>query len=121
MQIVTNQALNYIKNNCNLVCMCSQEPTTRTEAVTTYSRGNASMSSTDFTIIDEDGSQITRLQITGKQITASSSGGANVISFVSSSDLLLKVLAFPSEAVVSGEDYLFTDFLIEFPLPTVLL
>src|SRR4030067_407953 len=35
--------------NCNLMTVCSQEPTTRTEAVTTYALADVAMSGADFT------------------------------------------------------------------------
>lgn len=39
---VLDGALNIIKNNTNIMTVCSSEPTTRTEAVTTYALGDGS-------------------------------------------------------------------------------
>lgn len=38
-----------VKNNSNLIVLCSQEPTTRSEAVTTYKLASKVIDSTDFT------------------------------------------------------------------------
>ena len=46
---VLDAALNYIKNNCNKMVACSQQPTTFTEANSTYALADVSMSSSDFT------------------------------------------------------------------------
>lgn len=46
---VLDQAFNYIKDNSAWLCVCSTEPTTYTEAVTTYKLARVAIDSTDFT------------------------------------------------------------------------
>ncbi len=46
---VLDSALNYIKNNATRISVCSTQPTTYTEAVTTYKLAIKTISSTDFT------------------------------------------------------------------------
>lgn len=51
---VLDAAFNVIKNNCNSMSLCSQQPTTYTEAVVTYKLADVAMASGDFTIGDGD-------------------------------------------------------------------
>ena len=44
--------LNYLKNNVTRLCACSAEPTTYTEAITTYKLANVTVDSSDFTVAD---------------------------------------------------------------------
>lgn len=46
---VLDQALNYIKNNGSRLCFCSAEPTTYTEAITTYKLADVDITSGDYT------------------------------------------------------------------------
>lgn len=46
---VLDSALNYIKNNCDKMVACSQQPTTFTEANATYALVDVVMTSSDFT------------------------------------------------------------------------
>lgn len=47
---VLDQALNYIKNNATRMCVCSAQPTTYTEAITTFELADVTMASGDFTV-----------------------------------------------------------------------
>lgn len=51
---VLDAALNIIKNNCTLITLCSQQPTTYTEAITTFKLADVVVDSTDFTVADGD-------------------------------------------------------------------
>ena len=51
---VLDGALNIIKNNCTRQVVCSQQPTTYTEANATYALADVTMTSTDFTNADGD-------------------------------------------------------------------
>lgn len=46
---VLDQALNYLKNNTTRISLCSAQPTTYTEAITTYMLAIKTVSATDFT------------------------------------------------------------------------
>jgi hypothetical protein len=58
-----------IKNNCNLMIACSAEPTTRTQAVTTYALADVAMSSGDFTMATDG---------TGRKCTVGAKAGVAV-------------------------------------------
>lgn len=51
---VLDGALNIIKNNCTRQVVCSQQPTTYTEANATYALADVTMTSTDFTNANGD-------------------------------------------------------------------
>ena len=93
--------LNYIKNNAVRVDLCFTEPTTYTEAVTTYSCANATITSTDFTVAAGDTS--------GRKLTFSKSGGSGTASqdgtflaFTDGVDELIHVTTCTLKAVTSG-------------------
>ena len=67
---VLDAALNIILNNCNLMTACNAEPTTRTEAVTTYALADAVMTSGDFAVADGDSS--------GRKLTVAAQAGEAV-------------------------------------------
>ena len=46
---VLDSTLNYIKNNATRICVCSTQPTTYTEAITTYKLAIKTITSGDFT------------------------------------------------------------------------
>ena len=51
---VYDAALNYIKNNCDVIYACSAAPTNFTEASATYALADHVMASGDFTVGDGD-------------------------------------------------------------------
>lgn len=46
---VLDGALNVVKNNATRICVCSTQPTTYTEAITTYKLAIKTITSADFT------------------------------------------------------------------------
>lgn len=64
-------ALNEVKDNATYLCFCSQEPTTRTEAYTTYMLATQAVTSTDFTVGDGDTS--------GRKIRVDAKSGISII------------------------------------------
>lgn len=46
---VLDGALNYVKNNTTRISVCSTQPTTYTEAITTYKLAIKTITGTDFT------------------------------------------------------------------------
>jgi hypothetical protein len=59
--------LDYVADNADKIVVCSQEPTTYTQAATTYFLGGVAIDSTDFTKANGDvsGRKITLAQQTG--------------------------------------------------------
>lgn len=98
---VLDAALNLIKNNANLMVMCSQEPTTRAEAVTTYALADVAVSPTDIVVADGDtsGRKFTVAAKNGVPIDAS--GTATHIALVDATRLLF-VTTCTSQVMTAG-------------------
>lgn len=67
---VFDTALNYIKNNCTKLTVCTAQPTTYTEGNATYSIGEITVDSSDFTLGNGDTS--------GRKVTVASQSGIPV-------------------------------------------
>lgn len=52
---LNDAALNEIKTNANLLTVCSTQPTTRDEAITTYKLADIAVDTDDFTLADDAG------------------------------------------------------------------
>lgn len=98
---VLDGALNIIKNNCNIMTVCSAQPTTRTEAVTTYALADVAMASTDFTIADGDTSGRKLTVATKSGIAVDTSGTGTHIALCDGTRLLL-VTTMTSQALTAG-------------------
>lgn len=101
---VLDAALNIIKNNATRICVCSTEPTTYTEAITTYKLAIKTISSSDFTGPadgDVSGRKLTSNAHSG--ITVDSNGTALHIALCDSANSkLLYVTSSASQALVAG-------------------
>lgn len=85
---VLDGATGVIKSNCNLMTACSAEPTTRTEAITTFALADVAMASGDFTQLDGDTSG-RKVTVTAKPgIVIDISGTATHIALVDGTRLL---------------------------------
>jgi len=94
-------ALLILKNNVNLMTVCSQEPTTRTEAVTTYALADVTMASGDFTIAngDTNGRKVT---VGAKaDVPVDTTGTGNHVALVDGTRLLY-VTTCTAQALTSG-------------------
>ena len=97
---VLDAALNYIKNNCNLMTVCNAEPTTLAQATTTYKLADVAMASGDFTVADDT---------SGRKITAAAknaipvdiTGDGTHVAWCSASELLL-VTTCTTQTLTSG-------------------
>ncbi len=65
-----DRLLDAIRTECNKMVLCSQVPTTFTEANTTYALADVAMSPTDFTIANGD--------VSGRKITVAAKSGVPV-------------------------------------------
>jgi len=72
LSTVLDQALNYIKTNCNKVTLCSAEPTTFAEGNTTFMLANAAYAGAgaDFTLAAGD--------VSGRKVTDTAKNGVAV-------------------------------------------
>jgi hypothetical protein len=114
---VMDAALNEVKNNANLMIACSAQPTTRTEAVTTYALADVAMSSTDFTLANGDTSGRKATVAAKSTVTVDTSGTANHVALVDGSRLLY-VTTCTSQALTSGNTVNFPAWDIEIADPS---
>jgi hypothetical protein len=118
--IVLDQALNYLKNNGTRLCVCSAQPTTYTEAITTYKLAIKTISSTDFTgpaAGDTSGRKITVNQQSG--IPVDTSGTATHVAIADSvNSALLLVTTCTSQALTQGNTVTVPAFKDEIADPT---
>lgn len=85
---VMDAALNVILNNANIMTACNAQPTTRTEAVTTYALADVAMAPADFTLGngDTNGRKIAVAQKAG--VTVDTTGTAIYIALCDATRLL---------------------------------
>jgi hypothetical protein len=112
-------ALAYVRSNVNLMTACSAQPTTYTQAVTTYALADVAMTpTTDFPLSDgTSGRKITVAAKSGVPIDAS--GDANHIALVSTGDTTLRyVTTCTTIALTSGNQVNFPSWDIQINDPT---
>lgn len=99
---VLDGALNIIKNATGLTAiLCSAQPTTRTEAVTTYALADVALSSSDVTIANGDTSGRKATVAAKAGVTVDASGTGTHLALVSST-VLLYVTTTSSTAVAAA-------------------
>jgi len=97
---VLDGALDIIKDNATLMILCSAQPTTRTEAVTTYALADVAISSGDFTLGDGDVSGRKATVAAQATVTVDATGTGTHVAIVDGSRLLW-VTTCTTAAVVS--------------------
>lgn len=96
--------LNYIRTNTTTLYICSAEPTTLTEATTTYALGNKSTPTIGTVEAgDVSGRKITIAAITDGTVTAT--GTATHFALVSGTELLVAQTLTSSQSVTSGNTF----------------
>lgn len=97
--IVLDQALNYIKNNADLMTLCSAEPTNLTEAVTTFALADVVMAPTDLIVGpgDTNGRKVAVAAKSG--VTVDTTGTGNHVALVDNTTALLYVTTCGAQAV----------------------
>jgi hypothetical protein len=97
-------AHNNVKNNATRICVCSTQPTTYAEAISTYKLAIKTISGSDFTGPadgDTSGRKLTSNQHSG--ITIDASGNAQHIALCDSvNSKLLRVTTCTLQALVAG-------------------
>lgn len=96
-------ALNLVKNNCNLMVACSQQPTTYTQAVSTYALASVAMTTGNYTLGDGDvdGRKLTTAAKNTVAVTAS--GTITHVALVDTTNSILYVVTTTtSQAVTAG-------------------
>lgn len=121
-------ALNVIKvgitgnGPANKQVVCSAEPTTYTEANSTYKLAEVTMTGTDFTLANGDGAGNTPRKCTVAQKTGVSVGTSGTATHVALIDtingVLLEVTTCTSQALTSGNTVTIPAWKIELGAPT---
>lgn len=100
---VLDAALNYIKNNATSMTLCNAQPTTYTEAVTTFALADVTIDSTDFTGPangDTSGRKLTVNAQTAVDVDTTDPGGTNHVALIDVANTkLLYVTTSPDVAV----------------------
>jgi hypothetical protein len=101
----------------NIMTACSAQPTTRTEAVTTYALADVAMSGGDYTKADAGGGgrQTTVAQKTG--VTVDANGTATHVALCDGTTLLY-VTTCTSQVLTSGNTMTFGSWIITLGDPT---
>ena len=94
-------ALDYVIDNSAQICLCSAQPTTRTEAISTYKLAIGALRSGQFSKDDGDASGRKATVAAQSGLTIDASGTATHVAIVSASDLLY-VTVCTSTAVSAG-------------------
>ena len=114
---VLDAALNIIKNNANLMTACSAEPTTRTEAITTYALADVAMTATDFTVGEGDTNGRKAAVAAKSGVTIDTGGTANHVALVDGTRLLYVTTA-SAQALTQGNTVDFSTWDVEIADPT---
>lgn len=100
---VLDGALNILKNNVTRLTVTNAEPTTYTQAITTFELADVTLSSSDFTNADGDTSGRKTTVGAKSSFTVDNSGTATHIALVDVSNTkLLYVTTCTSQALTSG-------------------
>ncbi len=105
---VLDQALNYVKTYGDKLCLCSAQPTTYTQAITTYNLATHTLTSADYTVADGDagGRKVTVAEQAIVPVTATGTGTYIAICY-SGGAKLLTVTTCSSQSVTSGNTVTF--------------
>lgn len=107
-----------VVDQSNLMIACSAQPTTRTEAVTTYALADVAMTvDTDYTKANGDTSGRKVTVAAKSSVTVDASGTANHIALVDGTRLLY-VTTCTSQALTAGNTVNFPAWDIEIAAPT---
>lgn len=116
---ILDAALNVIKNNATKIAVCSTQPTTYTEAITTYMLAiKTGLSGTDYTGPQDDtsGRKLTVNQ--QASISVTNGGSAQHVALTGSSDTLYFVTTCTPQTLVGGNTVTVPAWKINIPDPT---
>ena len=103
---VLDNGLSILSTDANAIHICSQEPTTYAEAITTYTLGNkASPSIAAPSARTPNGRKVTVSAITGGSVTATGTASHYAIVDTVNSQLLATTTLTSSQAVTSGNTW----------------
>jgi len=102
---VLDNGLAYLKSNGGRICLCSAQPTTYDEAITTYKLADVDITSTNFTGPangDTSGRKLTCNQQTGVAVDTTGTATHVAIVKTTSTTALLTVTTCTSQSVTQG-------------------
>lgn len=106
-----------IKSNANVMTACTQEPTTRAEAITTYALADVTMATGDFTPAADGGGR--KLTVTAKSGVTIDTGGTATHIAICDATRLLYVTTCNSQVLTGGGTVDFPSFAIcKIPQPS---
>lgn len=116
---VLDGALNILKNNVTRMCVCNAEPTTYTQAITTFELADVTLASGDFTNANGDTSGRKTTIAAKTAFAVDASGTATHVALVDvTNTLLLYVTTCTSQALTSGNTVSTPAWKIEIADPT---
>lgn len=118
-QAVLENGFQELIDNVAHICICSQEPSDRTEAYTTYNLGRKAISDSSFTwstLGDDGGYKSTVDAIAGLQVLTT--GSWNYTCFVDATRLLATTTNVTGEQVYAGAQINVDSKVFQFPQPT---
>lgn len=115
---VLDGALNVIKTSANLMIACSAQPTTRTEAVTTYALADVAMATGDFAIADGDASGRKATVAAKTSVPVDTTGNPTHIALVDATRLLYVTEEGTAQTITQGNTCDFPAWDIELADPT---
>lgn len=118
--LVLDAALDYIQDNATRICVCSAEPTTYTEAITTYKLAIGTIGSGDYTDPADGDSSGRKLNVKQKaNITVDATGTANHVALANATgSTLLYVTTCTAQGLTSGNTVTVPAWDIEIADPT---
>lgn len=101
---VLDTALNYVKTNGSRLCLCSAEPTTYAEAITTYKLADVDIINTDYTGPADGDTSGRKIAVNAQSaVTVDTSGTSTHLAIVDVTGTeLLCVTTHTSQALTSG-------------------
>ena len=110
-----NTALNWLKNEADKLCLCSQQPTSYAEATSTYCLGSIAIGSANFGEIEDGLVSGRRVLVSVTDVIPIDVAGAyNHVALVSDiSQELLYVVPCPERDVAQGSEVVLGQFYIE--------
>lgn len=118
--LMLDAALDYIKNNADLMILCSAQPTSYAEATATYALADVAMASGDFTHANGDTSGRKTTVAAKSSVTVDANGTGNHIALVKTGTSTLLYVNTPAvnKAVLTGDLVNFAAWKIEIADPS---
>lgn len=116
---ILDNGLSYASTNGDRVDICSQEPSTYTEATSTYSLGNKTSASVGSpTNGDTSGRKVTIAEITDGSVTGDGTASHWALSYTGNTELLAANSLSSSQSVTNGNTFTLSATDIEIPDPS---